>query len=393
MVNESTSRDRRRKDTVPSETINICYTIGALTTPYAGTDGHLLRLIRALDRTRFSPLLVVLRHSASTAQFDDLGVSMKVLGFRSFWHLCDWNCVLRLARTLRDQSCDIIESHLPDAHLMSGLAARLARTPVVLTATGELVDCYGWRERLSCRIGNVFVNGSMSNSRTAAHVSVAVESTDSGRDEVIYNGVDLEAFDSESAGPTQPRFRAVIGRPLVVLAANLRREENVSMFLRAAARVAPKCRDIRFVLLGAGPQEQRLRQLAIRLGVADHCLWLGSVPAVAPYFRAAQIGCLSSAAEGCSNVLLEYMAAALPVVATDVGGNQESVVHGETGFLVAKGDVDSMAARLIELLDSPAKRVKLGVAGRRRVAARFPLRAQTERYEQLYERLVAATEP
>jgi glycosyltransferase involved in cell wall biosynthesis len=97
---------------------------------------------------------------------------------------------------------------------------------------------------------------------------------------------------------------------------------------------------------------------------------------------------LSSKAEGFSNSILEYMAAARPVVVTDVGGAREVVVEGETGYLVQSGDDSTMATRLIDLLRDQGTARAMGTKGRRVVEEKFSCEAQLARTEELYDRLL-----
>jgi glycosyltransferase involved in cell wall biosynthesis len=101
---------------------------------------------------------------------------------------------------------------------------------------------------------------------------------------------------------------------------------------------------------------------------------------------------LSSRAEGFSNAILEYMAAARPVVATDVGGAGEAIVEGETGFLVPAGDDSAMAERIITLLREPERAQRMGRRGRQRVEHEFSCAAQLEKTLNLYERLLLSAE-
>ena len=98
---------------------------------------------------------------------------------------------------------------------------------------------------------------------------------------------------------------------------------------------------------------------------------------------------LSSTNEGFANSILEYMAAARPVVVTDVGGAREAVSEGETGFIVAPGDDEAMAAHIISLLRDPARAREMGQRGRRVVEEKFSCAAQLSRTEELYDRLLA----
>jgi glycosyltransferase involved in cell wall biosynthesis len=97
---------------------------------------------------------------------------------------------------------------------------------------------------------------------------------------------------------------------------------------------------------------------------------------------------LSSKAEGFSNSILEYMAAARPVVATKVGGAPEAVVEGETGYLVKSGDHEAMAARIISLLREPERAKQMGEAGKKIVEEKFSCEAQLARTEELYQTLL-----
>src|SRR5205814_6398423 len=102
--------------------------------------------------------------------------------------------------------------------------------------------------------------------------------------------------------------------------------------------------DAAFVVAGEGELMPSLRQLAADLGIADDVHFIGRCDDVASLLFASHVGALSSNAEGFANAILEYMAAGLRVVATDVGGVREAVVAGETGHSVASGDDEAMAA-------------------------------------------------
>jgi glycosyltransferase involved in cell wall biosynthesis len=164
--------------------------------------------------------------------------------------------------------------------------------------------------------------------------------------------------------------------------------KNLPLFLEAARQVAA-CRDnVMFAILGSGPDQTALSQLALRLGIADRVVWTGAVHSTAPYLVRSHIACLSSDSEGFSNAILEFMAAALPVVATEVGGAAEAIVEGETGYLVPARQPEPMARRLLQLLDAPPLRARMGRAGRTRVDDWFSLSRQIESYERLYHHLV-----
>ena len=160
------------------------------------------------------------------------------------------------------------------------------------------------------------------------------------------------------------------------------------MFLRSARDVKEAIPDAAFLLAGEGELSDSLRALARDLGVEDSTYFLGRCENVAELLSISEVCVLSSKAEGFSNSILEYMAAARPVVVTDVGGAREVVVEGETGYLVPSGDDTTMAARLIALLRDPEKARLMGRTGRQVVEEKFSCEAQLARTEEIYDRLL-----
>lgn len=136
-----------------------------------------------------------------------------------------------------------------------------------------------------------------------------------------------------------------------------------------------------------------MRALAAEQELAEHAFFTGRCADVARLLAVSDVCVLSSRAEGFSNSILEYMAAARPVVATDVGGAREAVVEGETGHLVSSGDDAALAGRVIDLLREPERARAMGRRGRRMVEEKFSCAAQLERTEALYDRLLARSQP
>ncbi|HEY0408258.1 MAG TPA: glycosyltransferase, partial [Pyrinomonadaceae bacterium] len=110
---------------------------------------------------------------------------------------------------------------------------------------------------------------------------------------------------------------------------------------------------------------------------------------VAELLAVSDVCVLSSKAEGFSNSILEYMAAARPVVATDVGGAREAVIEGETGYLVPAGDAALMAKRIVSLLKDTERARAMGEHGRSTIERRFSCEAQLETTLNLYHTLFA----
>jgi glycosyltransferase involved in cell wall biosynthesis len=190
----------------------------------------------------------------------------------------------------------------------------------------------------------------------------------------VRNGIDLSRF--AYSGP-------VPGGPAVMVA-RLAPEKDHATLLQAWARVVAEQADFRLEIAGDGPCLSSLQALAGSLGLGDRVRFLGRVDDVAGLLGRAGMLVLSSRLEGISLTLLEAMARGLPVVATRVGGNPEVVVDGETGFLVAPGSPDDLAAAILRLRRGPDRARRMGRAGRQCAEDEFDIRRTIENYEAMY---------
>ncbi|MDQ3087681.1 MAG: glycosyltransferase [Acidobacteriota bacterium] len=180
------------------------------------------------------------------------------------------------------------------------------------------------------------------------------------------------------------------GVKFVTIVANLRSDvKNHPMFLQAARKVKENFANVAFVLAGEGELTESLKTLAKDLGIEKDTYFIGRCAQVAELLRVSDVCVLSSKSEGFSNSILEYMSAAKPVVATDVGGASEAIVNNQTGFLVESDDDETMANRLIELLQNPELARQFGSRGHKRVEKNFSLAAQLTKTLELYEKLLS----
>jgi glycosyltransferase involved in cell wall biosynthesis len=197
---------------------------------------------------------------------------------------------------------------------------------------------------------------------------------------VIYNGVESTPFMGKCA-PGAPNCLCMVS--------NFRLEKDHETLLLGLPEIRKAFLDLKLYLVGqdAGTLTA-VRNLVQQLDLTEQvviitdCLNPGSVMAQC------QIGILSTFGEGFSNVILEFMALAKPVVATDVGGNPEIVVHGSTGYLVPERNPAELAQRVIELLNDPEKCKTMGMAGRKTVLEAFTVEKMGSAYEALYHQLL-----
>lgn len=301
--------------------------------------------------------------------------------------------VRRFARYLREHAIDVVHTHDFYTNIFGMLAATLARVPVRIASRRETTGTRSWAQKRVERGVYRLAHAIVANAE-AVREQLIKEGVRATKIKVIYNGLDIARVTPHAAA----RRNEVLagfglpsdeGRPVVTIVANLRLEvKDYPTFLRAARRVHEAVPEAIFVIAGEGELTESMRALAAQLGLGHRAFFTGRCDSVAELLAISDVCVLSSKAEGFSNSILEYMAARRPVVVTDVGGARETVKDGETGYLVQPGDDETMAARIISLLNEPERARQMGERGRQIVEDGFSCAAQLQRTGDLYDRLL-----
>lgn len=210
---------------------------------------------------------------------------------------------------------------------------------------------------------------------------------------LIYNGVDIERFRPSTVG-TPPVWPSEFASRDALVIGTIGRLQPIKGHVRLAEAfvrllaLRPELRSrLRLVIIGDGSEHSKITKV-LEGSNALELAWLpGFRNDTADLYRNFDIFVLPSLREGISNTALEAMASGLPVVATDVGGNPEIIIDGETGQLVRRDDADMMANRLLLYIDNPKLARAHGRAGRERAVSEFSLDTMVESYCRLYENL------
>lgn len=326
------------------------------------------------------------------AEIDGIGLT-EILEFplTSFYDLNFARQVRSFAKYLRSNKIDIVSTHDFYTNVFGVAAAKFAgvtavaakrETGGVRTKTQEFV------ERLAFRQAKAIV----ANSDSVRQYLID-QGLSANKIKVIYNGVDSARFRGQEDRTSVCKefgLPCEDDRRFVVMVANLRHDvKNVPMLLRAAKRVGEQVGNVRFIIAGEGGLRTELEGLAVRLGVAYRVHFVGRCENVPALLSIADVCVLTSMAEGFSNSILEYMAAGKPVVTTNVGGASEAIVDGKTGHLVESDDDETLAARIIELLNDADKARDLGQKGRQVIADRFSTESRLANTLELYRSLLS----
>lgn len=359
-----------------------------------GAEQNLLLLMAHLDRRRFEPVLAAAPASPLAQAARELGIEVAELrlerlrGRRGLGLLRAWRQGVTSLTALARRRADIIHSNTQRASMYAAPAARLAGVPLVW----HVHDIYD-RERLYLRWMSAW------SAAVVAVSSAAAGPLPAGvrhKLAVIPNGIDTGRFRPDAEA--RRRLRAELNVPADALiignAGWIAPWKQVELFLEIAARGAPALPESRFWVVGDIPDARYagylagLREQAARI-LGERCQFLGAREDMPAVMAALDMLVHTARAEPFGRVLMEAMAAGVPVVAFADGGVPDVVQDGETGVLVPPGDAVRMVEVVLELGADEGRRRRMGQAGRAHVEAHFSAPATARRMEQVYERVLA----
>ena len=349
-----------------------------------GGEVSLLVLLKGLDRTRWSPVVVVPSEGGMATRCRELGLPTHVIplpGLRRPWSAI-FRSMAALKRLARDTGASLLHANGSRAMFYAGLVGRVLGRPAVW-------HLRVWREdpRLDWLLARLAT-------RTIA-ISEAVRSrlrhwpAAHRRCSVVPNGMDLEAF-APSTSPDAVRAALGLsqGDRVIGTVGRLVAFKGHGYLLEAFARLRPEFPTLRLLIVGDGPERSALSRGAEGLGIAGAVIFTGHREDVADLLTVMEVFVLPSEAEDFGRVLLEAMALARPVVATAAGGAPEVVEEKVTGLLVRSADPAALAAGVAALLTDPARARLMGWAGRQRVEKHYTLRHHAELVETIYTEIL-----
>ena len=299
--------------------------------------------------------------------------------------MTDWRWALQFKKLLDQEKVDLIHAHEFDANTQGAFVAALAGIPIVATIHGK--NYFG--EKLRRRLAYRWV------SRNATMVAVSEDlkqfivekvGVPPNQVKVLYNGVDVvPTCDSIQVGECRKELGLSPSHQIVGVVGNLYPVKGHQYLIDSIPKVLSKCPDTSFVFAGRGALETELRGQVHRLGLDARVFFLGLRQDIPRILSMIDIFVLPSLSEGLSMAILEAMIAGKPVVATQVGGNPELVLNGETGFLTPPRDSQALAASLIALLMDKQQAQQFGERGKRRAERQFSLQNMVYAYQDLYD--------
>ena len=371
--------------------IRVLHLLG--TAHAGGIETFVLELTRHIDQRRFDVSVCVLGADGPMVEaLRQAGAAVYVLGARrSFWHKA-FSYFLYLHAGRFDVLHANVGGRLPR------YLARLARCRLIIThihgaTSGE--EAKAWREgnrAYGRRIKRAYLQATHKGvlcSSTLARMMTACYAPLSSCISVIPNGVDIDRFqpvprDSAPIRALRAELNLPEGDPVVGFVGRLVLQKGLRYLLAAADILQVRYPNVRFIIVGDGPLRAEVEK-ATRLFATGRFLLVGTRTDVPELLALFDVLVVPSEWEGCPLVILEAMAVAKPVVAFDVDGVLDAIVHDETGLLVPHHNSRAFAFAIARLLDDAALRSRMGASGRKRVEQIFDVSKMTRKFESLYE--------
>jgi glycosyltransferase involved in cell wall biosynthesis len=301
----------------------------------------------------------------------------------------DFSVVSRLNRLIRDNGYDVVHCHQYSPYLYGVLAAIFTRAKVVFTEHGRFYpDFSTWKRRLINPVLQLFTYRIVAISEATKQALISYENFSRHRIIVVYNGIvdssvreiDIASIKSEWSIPEGNFVLGTISR--------LQPIKNQKLMLDAFKRINEKIGHCSLLIVGDGPEKKALERRCNELGLGNSVVFTGFQSNPYQFHALIDLFLLTSFSEGTSMTLLEAMSFSKPCVVTDVGGNPEVVIDGETGFVVQGVTENGVEERLtdacLKVMQDEQKRSQFAIAARSVFERKFTVRAMLNSYEKMY---------
>ena len=353
-----------------------------------GAERVVLNYIKHMDRSRFLPKLCVLGRPfpKELKEIRNLDVNFAYFNKSTGW---DTRTLLGLASLIKKERINILHLHNFSAQLYGTIAALISTRPVIFRTEHNVLNRYhgflGMAKLKFKIIMGLFHEKIITVSEKVKESHLRHDRYFRHKYVTIYNGVDAKLFDVRiDAAKYRQQFGFSRDNLVIGKVASMYPQKAHKIFFHAAKVVLDEIPTARFLVVGDGPLRSDLESMVHRMGLEKEILFTGVRGDVPSLLQFMDIFVLSSAWEGFPMTILEAMASSTPAVVTDVGGNREAVVDGETGYLVRQEEPHALANAIIELGKNSQQRESMGRTSRKRVLKHFTAQGMVRKTEQLY---------
>ncbi len=361
-------------------TIRIAFVIPTM--DLGGAEKQLCLLAENLPRDQFDVhVLLLTRDGPNRQRLHAAGVPVTVIGKR---FKADPSALLRLRRQFVRLKPQIVHTWLFAANSFGRAAARLARVPRIIASERCVdpwkTDAHFWIDRRLAR----FTEAITTNSPGVRDFYVS-HGIDRDLFRIIPNGIEPRTAETISRSEALARLEVDPDRKLILAVGRLWPQKRYRDMVWSGELLATLREDTSLVIIGDGPQRGELLRHRDALSVPQRVRFAGGRQDVAQLLPHADLFWIASEYEGQSNAVIEAMQAGVPVIASDIPGNRDLVLHNQTGRLVAVGDTADFARQSNELLEHPDTAKHLADAAAARIATEFTVASMVQAHADLYQ--------
>jgi L-malate glycosyltransferase len=373
------------RDAAYAELPHVLLVLDQFAKTLGGGERIVLRLAALLPNYGYRVSILTFSADPASAGLQSPPCSVYLLPLQRTYDLTAMRGSLELRKFLKEQQVRIVQTFFESSDLWAGFVTKAMSSAKLIWSRRDMGILRAGKHHAAYRLMARAPDKVFAVSEQVRRHCIEVDGIDPKRVQTIYNGLDLADWSADSRSAERD------GESIVATVGNIRRVKGHDVFIRAAASVIEKFPYASFRIAGDVLEPEyfvELQTLVSELKLSDRFHFDGGVTDLRDYLSAAEVFVLPSRSEGFSNAIVEAMAASLPVVATDVGGNAEAVQDGVSGIIVPPENSDALASAILSLLSDTAKAKRMGVEGKKLVAEKFTTEAMMGQITSVYASLL-----
>ena len=357
---------------------------------FGGAEKHVVSLLNGLNDKKFNQFLCCLKDDKSLLpqiQKD----RVKDICFLHVSHKLDLNSIRKLANYIYNKKIDIVVCINQYPMIYGLLAEKIARKSAKVIVIFHRTLIYKFKDRLQLLLYRFFFKRCdcvVFVSKNQGKYWLNEKHLKTKKTVVIQNGIDCNYFDFKLNGDQRRQLLQQLNFSnidyIVGLCGTLRHEKFHIDGIEAIEKVRKKGLNVKFLIIGDGPERERIEQHISKKGLENVVAITGFQEDVRPFIVLCSCMIITSHSETFSIAALESMNMGKPMIMTDIGGASEQIEHGKTGFLYQKGDIESLANYILKL-SSQVLRKQMGSEALKSVRKSYSLEKMLNNYEELFQ--------
>ena len=372
--------------------INILFFIDYLH-GFGGTERFLFNLVTRLNRDLFNCLVCPFSFDQDALKiFRDAGIHVEPTPLPRIYGLSAFKQASKIRGLICKYNIDIVQTFNIDSDIYGTIIAKFSGVPVIISSRRDLGTYRKKRHLMLSKITHKYVSHFLAVCDAVAKNLSETESIRQDKITTVYNGIDLAdsiQIKQEQVAKLAKYFRIDSTTFVIGNVSHFRPEKGYDIFFEAIRKIKPLIPKLRVLAVGGGGSLlNKFRETIREEGSEDFVFLTGYAANVFDYVSLMDVCCLTPVSnEGFSNALLEQMAMAKAVIATDMGGNKEAIIHNESGFIIPPNDVNALTEAIMKLYKSKKLRTSLGANAKKRVETEFGMDKMVRKMEQFYHEI------